>query len=149
MLVERPVVLISCVKTKRAYPCAAKDLYESTLFRAQREYAETVAQYWFILSAKYGLLTPDTKIEPYEQTLNNVGIAERRAWAERVATALKGKISPGTKVVITAGENYCRFLTPLIEAWGSRVERPLKGLRMGFQPGRLRELTAWARQNPI
>jgi hypothetical protein len=144
---QKPVVLISCVKTKRDHRCAAKDLYDSTLFSAQRNYAEAVARRWFILSAKYGLVAPDTEIAPYEKTLNGAGVAERRAWSERVAAALKDRIAPSTKVIITAGENYCRFLVPVIESWGIAVERPLKGLSMGFQPGRLWQLTANAKEN--
>ncbi len=45
------------------------------------------------------------------------------------------------------GENYCRYLIPLIELWGNKVQRPLKGLSMGFQPGRLRALTMEAKRS--
>ena len=43
---------------------------------------------WFVLSALYGLVTPDTEIAPYDYTLNTVGIAERKAWATRVLDKL-------------------------------------------------------------
>ena len=37
----------------------------------------------FILSAKYGLLSTDTIIDPYEQTLKNMKSAERHQWSAR------------------------------------------------------------------
>jgi hypothetical protein len=141
---NRPVVLISCVKSKRDYPCAAKDLYCSPLFKAQRQYAQAVSRMWFILSAKYGLLEPEQQIAPYEMTLKAAPAPEKKRWASDVFTALQQKIVPSDKIVITAGESYCRYLLPLLRAEGFQVERPLKGLSMGFQPGRLKEMVRQA-----
>jgi hypothetical protein len=90
------------VKSKRSYRCAAKDLYFSTLFNTQREYASAISRRWFILSAKYGLLDPETEIEPYEKTLNGARIPEKRAWAEQVAKSLRPAISPSDLIIITA-----------------------------------------------
>ncbi len=33
---------------------------------------------WFILSAEYGLLSPETEIAPYERTLNTMSVSDRR-----------------------------------------------------------------------
>ncbi len=76
------IALVSCVKKKRAARCPAQDLYDSDLFRKMRCYAKQHSDRWFILSAKYGLLSPETEIEPYEQTLNNMRIRDRREWAD-------------------------------------------------------------------
>jgi hypothetical protein len=138
-------VLISCVKSKRRYPCAAKDLYCSTLFTAQREFAEALSKQWFILSAQHGLLHPDQRIEPYEKTLNGASSEEKKVWAREVSVSLKERITESDRIVITAGESYCRYLVPLLESEGHEVCRPLRGLRMGFQPGRLRSLTKQVR----
>jgi hypothetical protein len=43
----------------------AKDAYTTPAFLAWRRYAEASGSAWFILSTKYGLIRPDTKIEPY------------------------------------------------------------------------------------
>jgi uncharacterized protein DUF6884 len=139
------VILISCSKTKRPYRCAAKDLYCSRLFSAHRAYAEAVSDRWFILSAKYGLLDPDEEIAPYEKTLNGAPVIEKRAWAARVSTELEQKIVSSDRIFITAGENYCRYLIPLLEARGHEVRRPLQGVSMGFQPRHLRELAKRAK----
>lgn len=77
-MVEK-VILISCAKTKRNTPSAAKDLYQSDLFRSMRRYAEENADTWYILSAKHGVLQPDTIIDPYEKTLNQMTKPETKA----------------------------------------------------------------------
>jgi hypothetical protein len=139
---RRTIVLISCVKTKRSLPSSAKDLYCSLLFEAQRDYAEAVSNQWFILSAKYGLLEPDEQIAPYEKTLKAAPAAEKKVWTDRVWAELERRTTSSDLIVITAGEDYCHYLLPLLHKRGYQVQRPLKGLAMGFQPGRLRELTA-------
>jgi hypothetical protein len=135
------IVLVSCVKSKRSHPSPAKDLYCSRLFEAQREYAEAISDQWFILSAKYGLLEPGQQIAPYEKTLIGAPAAEKKAWTGRVWADLERRIMPSDLIVITAGEDYCHYLIPLLRQQGHQVQRPLKGLAMCFQPRRLRQLT--------
>ena len=57
------IVFISCVKNKNDYPCAARDMYISDLFKKSLVYAEQLTESTtvYILSAKYGLLELDTK----------------------------------------------------------------------------------------
>ena len=83
------VYLVSCVSQKRATPSPAKDLYTSPLFRKARAYVERTGGPWFVLSAKYGLVHPDEVIEPYDLTLNTMGVADRRRWAGMVLTQLE------------------------------------------------------------
>ena len=80
-----PIVLLSCVKFKRGQRCRAGEMYTSPLFQKMMAYAKSLnPKRIFILSARYGLLSPDDSIEHYEQTLKNMKTAERRLWAERV-----------------------------------------------------------------
>jgi hypothetical protein len=72
------IVLVACSARKRGTPCPAKDLYTSTLFRYSRRYAEQFGDRWYILSARHGLLSPEARISPYEQTLPGLtGFAPR------------------------------------------------------------------------
>jgi len=65
------ITLISCTKSKRNYPCQAKDMYSpSSLFKYSYEYAKQVADKVYILSAQYGLLDENASIVTYERTLN-------------------------------------------------------------------------------
>lgn len=81
----RTVALISCVSMKLDRPAKARDLYLSPLFKYALKYAESLhPDGIYILSAKYGLLGLEAIVEPYDQTLNAMPVAEVRAWAGRV-----------------------------------------------------------------
>ena len=96
---------------------AARDLYTSTWFDKASAYARQVADEWYILSAKYGLVSPGTVIAPYEQTLTKMPAAERQAWAGRVLKNLGAVLTPGDHVVILAGQAYrANLVGPICES---------------------------------
>jgi hypothetical protein len=82
------IVLVSCVKTKRHEPAAARDLYTSALFAKERAYAERVGAPWFILSAEHGLVAPEEWLAPYERYLPDTPASYRSAWGAWVAARL-------------------------------------------------------------
>jgi hypothetical protein len=100
------IALVACVSKKNATPMPARDLYISDWFLKASTYAAHAADRWYILSAKYGLVAPDVVIEPYDETLNRMGIAARRAWARRVIEDLRRVLQSGDRVVILAGSRY-------------------------------------------
>ncbi len=84
------VVLISCVSKKLSHPALAKDLYVSALFQFCLCYAHTLKpDFIFILSAKYGLVALDQRLEPYNDTLNTKRDADIRQWAQVVLQQLR------------------------------------------------------------
>ena len=125
------IALVSCVKGKRDSPCTAKDLYTSGLFRKSRDYAEQNADRWFVLSAKYGLVSPEKFIEPYEQTLKGTRVRERREWAARVHAQMQqqGLLHDGVSFLWLAGQNYQRELRKLLSPFPQND--PLAGKRIG------------------
>jgi cytoplasmic iron level regulating protein YaaA (DUF328/UPF0246 family) len=84
----------------------------------------------FILSAKYGLLSPSETIDPYEQTLKTMKAGERQRWAQRVASALHKRcdIKQDTFVLL-AGRLYREDLVPHLRYY----EIPMEGLAFGKQ----------------
>lgn len=122
------LVLVGCVKTKRAATSAAKDLYKSPLWRCRRAYAESLGCPWYILSAKYGLLDPEKRIDTYDLALKDLRAKCRREWSSRVLDALKCRFpSLRNKVVeIHAGAAYVQYgLEEGLGAVGAVVHRPL------------------------
>jgi hypothetical protein len=79
---------------------------------------------WFVLSALYGPVPPDAEIARYEYTLNNLGIADRRAWAKHVLDKLLPEIVDVKRVVMFAGHRYREFLVQPLEQQGIKVEAP-------------------------
>ena len=127
------LVLVSCAKTKLLRPAEARDLYVSPFFRMVRRLIEREGADWKILSAKHGLLRPETVIAPYEQTLNLMAVAERKRWASGILRALSETSPNYERIVIFAGQRYREFLMGPLAAGGRNVEIPLEGLRQGEQ----------------
>lgn len=130
----REIGLVSCVKTKQDEPTTPKDLYTSPYFEKMRSYAEQYHDEWWILSAKHGLIDPDSDpIEPYDETLSDARVATKREWAERVAEQLdeQGILSKEVKLVFHAGKDYYGELLPLIEDARVAIEIPTEGLAIG------------------
>lgn len=127
------IILVTCVKTKRRNPCAAKDLYVSPLFVKQRAYAEESGVPWFILSAEHGLLVPDEWLSPYERYLPDTPAAFRSAWGIWVAARLQLLAGPlsGRVIEVHAGSAYIEAIRPQLDVHGATLTEPLHGLSMG------------------
>ena len=136
------VALISCAKSKVEQSAPAAELYKSALFNKARTYATERADKWFILSAKYGLLSPDRVIEPYDETLKKKPKNERAVWADRVFEKLTSHLLPGDRILFLAGLDYREFLSEKLEAAGFAVKAPLEGLSLGMQLQTLDRLNA-------
>jgi len=126
---QKPLILVSCVKSKRATASEAQDLYTSAWFSKAKRYARTFTDTWFILSAKYGLVDPKAQLEPYELTLNDMGVHDRRIWADRVMRQLQPHLQFGQRVILLAGGRYREFLVPGLQECGCHVETPLANVR--------------------
>jgi hypothetical protein len=105
--------LVACAKTKLDRPAPARELYTSPLFKMSLAYAEQRCASVFILSAKYGLVTLDQQLEPYDDTVKRMKQRERQLWASRVLAALRPLLGVDTPVLALASGDY---LNPLIEA---------------------------------
>lgn len=125
------IVLLSCVKSKRDHSCKAGDMYTSSLFLKMMAYAQSLKpKNIFILSAKYGLLSTDTIIDPYELTLKNMKSAERHRWAQDVVSELQKHCDlDADDFVFLAGKPYRDNLVPHLKHYVV----PMQGLAFGKQ----------------
>jgi len=120
------IALISCVSKKRSSASKAADLYTSALFKLNLQYTRQLnPDDIYILSAKYGLVALDDEIEPYDVTLNTMGVTERKAWANKVIEQLASRCDlQQDHFIILAGERYRQYLLP--------HRHPTKSLCRGF-----------------
>lgn len=127
------IALISCTKLKKSYPCVAEDMYSpSALFRKTKDYVSRRGYVrWFILSAKYGLLSPSDVIYPYNTTLSAMSKAEVIEWSKEVDKHLD--FFWLKEVDFYTGEGYRKFLIPLLEERNIKCVVPLKGMGIGRQ----------------
>ena len=133
------ILLVGCVGGKRNQKSPARYLYDSALWNFRHEYAERQGYLWYILSAKHGLLHPDTIIKPYDCKLSAQSAAERckcAKWSQRVLCQLGKEVweLKGKTVEIHAGKEYVEYgLEESLRKAEANVHRPLKGLRIGEQ----------------
>ncbi len=135
----RKIGLISCVKTKLPYKAEAKELYNSDFFKKMKLYVESRCDEWYILSAKYELLSPRDIISPYEKTLKGMPIDLRGKWAETVWGKLVCNLQSTDQVILLAGLDYREFLVDRIRNFGCEICIPMEGLKQGEQKRWLKE----------
>lgn len=125
------IVFLSCVKTKQATRCAARNMYTSDLFKKSLAYAEKLQPaHIYILSAKYGLLELQDVIEPYNATLVGANDATCKRWAYMVyKQMLEKNINFNDEAVFLCGKNYRKYLITKF----TNAAAPLKHLGIGQQ----------------
>jgi len=125
------VVLIGCVRTKRAIACAAAELFASPLFDGRRRYAVASGLPWYILSAKFGLLAPEDVIGPYDVYLGEQSLAYRKAWGEFVTAQLgqRQSVLRGRTIEVHTGIAYAEPLRAPLAAQRATLITPLAHLR--------------------
>lgn len=147
-MTARVVALVGCGARKLDHRAPAGALYTGSLFVATMRHAVKVAapgDVW-ILSAKYGLVAPDTEIDPYDVKLSDLSSNERSWWALRVCDDLARRYGlsrqrqtfpkpSGITFQIFAGEAYTSELAAQMR-WGATngeygLVTPLGGLTMG------------------
>jgi hypothetical protein len=138
----KKVVLLSCSKGKRNYPCEAYKLYDkSSLFKKSYAYAKQFSDDICILSAKYGLVELTEIVEPYDETLNDKTARELTTWAEKVFEQLRQRyVVDETNFIILAGQSYYKQLLKYLP----NCQLPLSGMSFGV---RLSKLQEWVQHN--
>src|SRR5688500_13656795 len=102
--------LVSCVGQKQSQAAKAQDLYVSEWFKKARAFVEARSSPWFIRSAEHGLVDPKQVSAPYQKTLNEMGVRDRRAWAEKVIAQMEEELPQCEEIVILAGARYRQLL---------------------------------------
>ncbi len=108
---SKNLVILACSQKKAESTQKAQDLYQGSLFKLGRRYAEINHFDFVILSAKYGLIHPDDKIAPYNQRLNNK--KDVKKLQEKVLPQLKPMIDSYDRIITVGGKFYREVIEPL------------------------------------
>lgn len=148
------MILIGCGKRKSPSPCRADEMYTGSLFRKRLDYARRSGWPFFIVSAKYGLLSPHTEIAPYDRTATDLRPLELSAWSLTVVQAVISQLSepfdPRRFVVeLHMGADYAEPLRSVLPAIGISYDWPVRGLSQGAQMRWYTESASaqWGRRN--
>lgn len=129
------IALLSCTKRKAGYPAPARVFYSvSPIFRKALAYVSRHADQIYVLSAKYGLVTLDQVLEPYDLTLNTMSLRQRQEWAERVLAQIQsrhGRDLSGLTFEFHTGEKYRVPLEDVLREAAATCVCPVAGLPIG------------------
>ena len=125
------VVLLSCTKSKLDKPSQAQDLYSaSPMFRKTLEYGKSLKpDKMFILSAKHHLVPLTKVLAPYDKTLKDMPVDEKKKWADETIKQMKSQglnLQKDDFIFLTGSE----YMKPLL-SYIPHVEAPMAGKRMG------------------
>ncbi|MCD0459149.1 hypothetical protein LOC72_06645 [Roseiconus lacunae] len=114
------------------------ELYTGQLFRARLAYAKSQELPWFILSAKYGLVTPWDRLATYDLRIDRLSSLDHAAWHVGVVAQFMDELVDDDRpqsicIELHAGNEYCEPLESILTSLGFTVERPVKGLPIGKQ----------------
>lgn len=151
-LTDCDALLIGCGASKLDHRARARELYTSTFFKEKVRFAEHLGLPWAILSAKHGILKPDSLTEPYDFSAPHLDRFELREWVVGVAAQLFEweeeeddhpeviiSMREINRLVLIAGETYASALTDTLRTLGIEVINPVAGLGIGQQIAWLRE----------
>jgi len=123
----KSIVLLMCGKNKLSQKAKAKDLYLSPRFQKSIEYAKTITDYSniYVLSAKHGLLGLEQEITPYDKSIYEMSVQEKKAWADMVIKSLSNISNlKEDKYIFLTDDDYSEYLLPFLVYF----ELPLKGI---------------------
>jgi cytoplasmic iron level regulating protein YaaA (DUF328/UPF0246 family) len=106
------LILTSCTKNKLGYDDSqrseAQEMYQGTLFKKVKTYAEAMDFDYRIISAEYGLLLPTDPINGYNKRLKTTADVDNIR--SNVEEKLRTQIAPYETIVVIAGEKYREVL---------------------------------------
>lgn len=140
---SKQITVISCGKSKiKASICEAKDAYNGRAFLLKKKFAELNGNPWFILSAKYGLITPNRLIYPdYDKTIKTKADIEQLAQVIRSQLPSYLDFSAANEIIFLGPANYVESLNlAFSEASYPKLIHITKGMKQGESQKRIREL---------
>ncbi len=128
---KKRVALVACVKQKKQGIHPAQELFTSAWFVKAKEYVENVGfDDWYILSAKYHVVSPDEMIEYYPEHLNQYRKEQIDVWAKTTAGQIEDMNLSNEQLYIIGSEKYRTITSYLPE---SDIIEPLKGMGISQQ----------------
>lgn len=127
------LTLVNCCREKLSRIAPARDMYRSVLFQKSKTWADKQGNDWFVISARYGLINPDSILAPYDRTMRSLTPIERAEWASDVELGLRALLPfwdvDRMEITLLAGADYAGWV-PLVSDFAT-VYQPMAGLQIG------------------
>lgn len=98
------VAIVGCGKAKRDEPSPARELYTSNYFGLKAKAAREIADEWGVASAEHGFVEPDTVLDPYDTSIDDVETGFD-GWGFDVLERVVELHDPD-RIVLFAGKGY-------------------------------------------
>lgn len=97
------VALVGCGSSKKDGLHEAADLYTSPYFTAKAQFAAELRDDWQIMSAKHGLIAPDTAVSSYDTEITDVNVDR---WLGDISAPLTEYLEDTEQAWVLIGESY-------------------------------------------
>ena len=131
------LIIIPCAqqkiwdKTPHLGPASAKDAYTSVPFKLNRQFAERFGDKWFILSARYGFISPSFRIPcNYNVTFKNKASHPISVSQLKIQVRNK-KFHEYRKVLVLGGKDYQLAIKEAFNPPIPNIICPFAGLPIG------------------
>lgn len=138
-IVNKDVFLVGCSESKRAEASPAEELYTSSRFRLCREVAH-VADSWYVLSAKHGLMAPATQVKPYDRSIGDLTTEERQQWTTLVVSQIAKAVGKDCTITFLCDTEYSSAVSRELIEKGFSVRLPFDNRT---RSGKVGLLQAW------
>ena len=123
------IFIINCSKEKLNYPIKASDMYCSERFILSKKIAKKQGNKWYVLSAKYGLISPDTIIEPYDISVNDWSEKEKKEYASKVIKQISDYGIGKDRLVFLCNSPYTNDILKKLEKKKCQIVAPFFHLK--------------------
>ena len=102
------IVFVACGKRKQQTKRPSLELYTGQYFRLCLALARSIVSdsHIYVLSAKYGVLSHEEVVEPYNAKLTDLSRSDLQQWRAEVKGFVLRKIQEGYKPVFICGDLY-------------------------------------------
>ena len=111
---RKTLVINGCSQGKLSHPAPAREFYTGQLFRMVRKFAELHNFDQRIVSGKYGLLTLDCLVEPYDMKITNKADVNRVQ--EKCLYSLVTLHRTYDTIIVVLGKKYKEVLSPILDS---------------------------------
>lgn len=128
-------VIVGCSKSKKKIdePLPAEERYTGTYFGKSMKVSEQYDGETFILSAKFGLISPQKKIPNYNVSMYDHTSEDKKKMADKIDTS-----NFDDDVVVFAGKPYVQVIKDAVNN-STNVKKPLSG-GLGEQMSQLNDM---------
>ena len=102
---HRILVITNCSKKKLTHASKAIQLYQGQFFNKVVNFTRRMNFDLKIISAKYGLISPEKIIKPYDKKINNSEVIKLR---EGISESIKVILDDYDKIIFLMGRNYLK-----------------------------------------